>query len=239
MIVDGGTEDNLIEADLNNEVHYREILSDPTSEYIEKVTNWADKNLEDGNITKSMHQFVTDIDQSHAANPKPLYKTHKRDVNGEILKPPPIRNVTAACGTPVANLAKLMQCNISHLTTKENLPLRNSSTNQVLRKIIFINENYSPLSSESILTFPDITAMYPNCDVDEAIQTIGNKYETKPSKYELPKECIIEALKLCQDCNCVTFNNKFFLHNGSSPWVRSHRHLDWSYCREACEHLSC
>ena len=101
----------------------QEILNDPTEEYTKKVREWADKNLEEGNITKSMHTFVTDIEDSHASNPKPLYKTHKTDENGEMINPVPIRNVQTACGTPVANLSKVMQCNISHLTTKQKSSL--------------------------------------------------------------------------------------------------------------------
>ena len=59
VIVDGESEDTLIENDLCNEIHYREIGDDPTEEFKEKVQTWADKNLEEGNITKNMHTFVT------------------------------------------------------------------------------------------------------------------------------------------------------------------------------------
>ena len=81
--------------------------------------------------------FLEDIENTHAANPKPLEKTHKVDENGDIVKPCPIRKVDTACGTPIARLSKLCQIAISHLTTKENLPLRCKSTNEILRKIIF------------------------------------------------------------------------------------------------------
>ena len=40
--------------------------------------------------------------------------------------------------------------------------------------------------------------MYPNIDVNGAIETIRELYETFPSKYNLPKECVVKALKLCQ-----------------------------------------
>ena len=153
-----------------------------------------------------MHTFVTDIEESHPANPKPLYKTHKKDEHGEMIKPVPIRNLTTACGTPVANLSKLSQCNISQLTTKDHLPLRNSSTNQVLRKIIVINEEHGPLDDEALMVFPDIKDMYPNVDTDEAVEIIGDKYENNPSKHGLPKDCVVEALKICKECNCVQFN---------------------------------
>ena len=53
----------------------------PPSPPLRYAPAWADKNLEEGNITKSMHTFVTNNEDSHPANPKPLYKTHKKDDN--------------------------------------------------------------------------------------------------------------------------------------------------------------
>ena len=158
-----------------------------------------------------MHTFVTKIDESHPANPKPLYKTHKKDENGKIKNPCPIRNVTVACGTPIANLAKLMQCCISHLTSKELLPLRTSSTNEVLKRIIEMNDKHAPFDENAKLVFPDITAMYPNADVEEAIAIIGELLNKYPTKYGLSTESIVKALRLCQALNCVQFRDRFYL----------------------------
>ena len=110
----------------------------------------------------------------------------------------------------MANLAKLMQCAIAHLTSKEHLPLRNKSTNEVLRKIIEINENSEPFTEEALLVFPDIKNMYPNVDVDEAIEIIGEKYERDPSDIGLSKEAVVEGLKICQQCNCIKFKERFY-----------------------------
>ena len=35
--------------------------------------------------------------------------------------------------------------------------------------------------------------------------------EDNPSQYGASKECIVEALKICQECNCVQFNNRYYL----------------------------
>ena len=106
-IVDGETEDMLIEQDLSDPIQYREIPENSTDDTKNRIKQWADTNLEDGNITNNMHNFVTkDLDKSHPAHPKPLMKTHKVDANGETIKPCPIRKITAACGTPEANLSK-------------------------------------------------------------------------------------------------------------------------------------
>ena len=70
--IDGETEDRLIEQELGNSTFYTPLLSDPTEEFKTEVVNWADKHLDEGNISNDMHKFATDIKDSHPANPKPL-----------------------------------------------------------------------------------------------------------------------------------------------------------------------
>ena len=76
---------------------------------------------------------------------------------------------------------KLSHVSITHLTTKENLPLRCKSTNEILKNIIIINETYAPFNEETIMAFPDIKNMYPSVDMDEANEIIGDAYENNPS----------------------------------------------------------
>ena len=97
-----------------------------------------------------MFNFVTNIDETtHLAVPKPLYKTHKKDENGEMVSPVPIRTLTVGCGTPVHPLSKLMQKGIEHLTSKEELPRNAKSTQEVLKVVNNINENYEPAVAAS------------------------------------------------------------------------------------------
>ena len=53
--------------------------------------------------------------------------------------------------------------------------------------------------------------MYPNCDVDEAINTILMKYEAEPSIHIKSNNVVGEGLRMCQDMNAVAFNEKFYL----------------------------
>ena len=81
-----------------------------------------------------MYTYVTkDLENSHPANPKPLYKTHKEDDNGNMLTPPPIRLIQAACGTPVHPLSKVGKKSIEQLTSEQELLRRNGSTTAVLK----------------------------------------------------------------------------------------------------------
>ena len=79
------------------------------------------------------------------ANPKPQYKTHKIDQEGKMVDPVPIRTFTVGSGTPVHKLSKLCSNAIQHLVNKENLPRNNQSTRDCIRRLIFINENDTPI----------------------------------------------------------------------------------------------
>ena len=77
VIADGHTEDEQIEADLQNEEFYRVLDNDPTENDKQNVQSWADRGLERGEISESQHKFVTSLKEYHPAVPKPLYKTTK------------------------------------------------------------------------------------------------------------------------------------------------------------------
>ena len=44
--------------------------------YTQEIQNWADNDLDIGEIDGKKHKYVTDIQDTHHANTKPLYKTH-------------------------------------------------------------------------------------------------------------------------------------------------------------------
>ena len=138
--------------------------------------------------------MLKDIDNCHPARPKPLYKTQKKDEHGIMMTPVPIRNVSTACGTLTHNLSKVCQTAIKHLTSEESLPRNNKSTNAALRRIIFVNENFSPPKEESILVFPDIKKMYPSTDTKEAVEEVKEKYKDDPSEHGFSTECVVAAL---------------------------------------------
>ena len=74
-----------------------------------------------------------------------------------------------------------------------------------------VNREHAPLKDESLLVFPDILKMYSNVDTNEAIDIIGQNYEQKPSEFGIPKDSIVEALHICENCNCVRFNDRYYL----------------------------
>ena len=211
VVTDGETEDNLIKNDLENTVHYKELDIDPKYEYAGKVREWADRGLRTGEITEEMHGFVTNPDNNENARPKPVYKTHKTDDEGNLQNPVPIRNITVGTGTVVHALSKLCQMSLEHLTTEEHLPRMDKSTKAVLRRFVFMNENSEPLSISAVLALADIKSMYPNTDLPGALETVRQRAQQHRTPLGLSAEYLVEGLKLCLECNCVAFDGKFYI----------------------------
>jgi hypothetical protein len=103
------------------------------------------------------------------------------------------------------------QTAIKHLTSEEALPRNNKSTNAALRRIIFVNENLTPLNDDSILVFPDIVKMYPSTDVVQAVDQVEDKHRGNPDEHGFSTNCVVKALRICNSCNCIEFNGKYYL----------------------------
>ena len=74
-----------------------------------------------------------------------------------------------------------------------------------------MNENGAPINDDAILVFPDIDKMYPNVDKNDALARVKEKHDNNPNEFGLPTNCLVEALAICNDCNCVQFNGKYYL----------------------------
>ena len=128
-----------------------------------------------------------------------------------MVDPVPIRTITVGSGTPVHNLSKLCSNAIQHLVNKENLPRNNQSTRDCIRRLIFINENHTPISPQAAFAFSDIISMYPNVDCEEALDEVKAKLDKDPSPLGMSSKFLTDGLRLCLDCNCVAFKNKFYI----------------------------
>ena len=202
VLVDGDAEDQQIELELQNTDQYKEANGDPTAGYNDIIEEYAAKGLRHGEITEQQARYITNkqVGQSiqgaeslHPANPKPQYKTHKRDEAGNMKDPVQIRSITVGCGTPVHSLSKLCSKAIEHLAPA-HLPRMNQSTKAVLRRLIFIDENHTPLPPQAVFAFSDIKAMYPNVDIEEGLEEIKTKLEKDPSPLGISTDYIVEGL---------------------------------------------
>ena len=59
--------------------------------------------------------------------------------------------------------------------------------------------------------FPDIVKMYPSTDVEGAVSKVQVKHRANPDQYGFPTQCVVEALRICNNCNCIEFNGKYYL----------------------------
>ena len=202
VIEDGAVEDNKILTELSDNTYYTELDENPKDEFIDEIKFWAAEAMENDEISEKQFNFVTNIDETHLARPKPLYKTHKKDENGDMVNPVPIRTLTVGCGTPVHPLSKLCQLAIEHLTSKQELPRNCKSTKEVLRVVNEINETKTPLPDETQIVFADVKRLYPNVDVEEGLQSILRRLQTNPSPLGMSPETIVSGLRICMRCNC-------------------------------------
>ena len=220
VIADGDAEDVLIEETLGNLENYREQEDNPIDTYNAKIDEYAARSLREGEISEKQARFISnqqknppshEEEELHLANPQPKYKTHKKDEAGNMLDPVPIRTITVGSVTPVHRLSELCSKAIQHLVTPEHLPNMSQSTKAVVKRLFFINENHTPLSPQSVFAFSDIHNMYPSVDNSEALEIIKDMLENDPSPLGASAEYITEGLKLCGECNCVQFKEKFYV----------------------------
>ena len=76
VIEDAATEDNKILSELSDPTFYSQVTNNPKDDFIENIREWADTALEKSEINQKQYDYVTNIDETHLANPKPQYKTH-------------------------------------------------------------------------------------------------------------------------------------------------------------------
>ena len=67
------------------------------------------------------------------------------------------------------------------------------------------------LNDYSILVFPDIVKMDTSADVVEAVAKLENNYVANPNNYGFTTDCVVEALRICNECSCIQLNGKYYL----------------------------
>ena len=74
--------------------------------------------------------------------------------------------------------------------------------------------------------------MFPSIDNISGLKAVKSILDARQDQFP-PTTCIIEALKLCLQCNSSIFNNKHFLHSDGTvqgPHIsRSYRDITTQY----------
>ena len=66
------------------------------------------------------------------------------------------------------------------------------------------------LTEDSVLVSFDIINMFPSIDNVSGLEAVSKILENRETNFP-PAECILDALKLCLECNNSVFNEKFYL----------------------------
>ena len=124
-------------------------------------------------------------------------KTHK--INN------PVRVITSGCNTAVESLSIFVAKELYELA--ENLPPRIKDINDMLN--IIDNLNNSCIPENSFLISLDVVNMFPSIHNESGIKSVKRLLNTRSILNPLTL-CILEALRLCLECNNSVFN-KFYL----------------------------
>ena len=118
----------------------------------------------------------------------------------------PVRVVTSGCSTAVESLFIFAEKELYKLAG--NLPSQIKDTNDMLNIIDNLNNNCIP-ENAFLISF-DVVNMFPSIHNESGIKSVERLLNTR-SILNPPTLCILEALRLCLECNNSVFNNKFYL----------------------------
>ena len=66
------------------------------------------------------------------------------------------------------------------------------------------------ITKDSVLVSFDVVNMFPSIDNVLGLEAVSEILHNRESDFP-PTECILDALKLCLECNNSVFNNRFYL----------------------------
>ena len=150
-----------------------------------------------------------------------LVKTHK--VNN------PVRIITSGSNKVVENLSIFVEKIL--YKEVERIPSRIKDTSHMLD--IIDNLNDSDLLENFLLVSFNVVNMFPSIDNESGIKAVKKVLNGRESKNP-PTECILEALRLCLECNNSVFNDKNFIQTDGTA---QGPHMSCSYSDIAMAHF--
>ena len=116
------------------------------------------------------------------------------------------RVITSGCSTAVESWLIFVEKEIKKLS--ENLPSQTKDANDMLNlRYIF---NNSAIPKNAFLISSDVVNMFPSIHNESRIKSVQHLFNTR-SNLNPPTLCVLEALRLCLECNIAIFDNNFSL----------------------------
>ena len=198
VVIDKEVYDAKMKEQLENPLHYEKIDSDPSTEFVDVISQWGKKWLERGQISEEIAQWVTNKN----AKPGKAFGTIKTHKEGN-----PLRLITSCCGTAIENLSAFTEFYLKPLA--QGLPSFVKDTTHLLQKIEDLNK-MGPFPKESLLVSWDVVAMFPNIDNHLGINAITEALNSRTTNFP-STDCIVEAVKICLQHNNSQFKDENFL----------------------------
>jgi len=174
---------------LNNQLHYKSLQSDPTSKHLALVETWCSKWLGKGEISPEVTRWVLNKE----ARPGVAFGNIRTHKTGN-----PLRLITSCCGTAIENLSAFTESYLQPLARK--LPSFIKDTTDLHNKIEDLNTS-GRFPTGTLLVSWDVVSMFPNIDNKLGLTVVRKALNARENKFP-STTCILEAVKLCLKSNC-------------------------------------
>ena len=163
---------------------FKIIDKDPSLDTFKDIKKWVDKWKHLG-LSDKWVKFITGATEFHPGVNYPLIKTHK--VNN------PARVITSGCGTPTENLSLFVETYWK--VVLDSIECRVKDTAHMLEIIDELND--TGITESDLLVSFDIVNMFPSISNKIGVERVRKKLTQFLGKFDLPVECIVEALEIC------------------------------------------
>jgi hypothetical protein len=183
---------------------FKMLEQDISVETCSEILKWAEK-WESRGLSHRWIEFITNFNTPHPGINYPLIKTHK--IHN------PARVITSGCGTPTENLSLFVEKYCSIVVDSISCRVRDTA-----HMLDIIDElNLAGVQDGDLLVSFDITNMFPSINNHTGVERVQRKLYEYASNFDIPVECIIEALEICLRRNCSTYCGQFWLQeNGTA-----------------------
>ena len=167
-----------------------------------------EKRFREGKINENIYNFVA-TPNNKPGNITGLVKVHKENF--------PLRVLTTGCDTAIENLSAFTEYFLIGPLAQKH-PSHIKDITHFLNKIKEIGEN-RVFPPGTLLVSWDVEAMFPNIDNKACLRAIITCALNQLTIQHPSTKCIIEAVKICLECNNSEFNNQHFVQLMVRLWV--------------------
>jgi hypothetical protein len=187
---------------LENEHFYEPILIPPWETNIASINSTLHKMKLEGFISDKQLEYLR---AKMPLKPRPFYllpKVHKSRSKWPHPSMPEGRPIVADCGSETYAICELIDHFLKPLANKHRAYLRDSY--DFVEKI-----TAKPISANAFICTADVTALYPNMNIDRSIEVVSQAFANNPDS-KRPDKHILDLLSFSLKHNEFTFANKYY-----------------------------